>query len=169
VRFYKIDELKRQNSEYCAVRTVPEGTNSISHRYRRGIYMADEYPDDARINMSNRHPGKVLCDFLSNTKSILFVSRKMKEIVESMADNEIEYLPFSLYNHKGRLASSDYFIINIIVGIDTFVLDAEKVKEAPHIFRIKEDPCEYVVSETLANAFKAANLTNINLEELEVK
>jgi len=154
--------------------------------------MADEYPDDARINMSNRHPGKVLCDFLSNSKSILFVSRKMKEIVESMADNEIEYLPFSLYNHKGRLASSDYFIINIIggfdclnleesdiewsvshlgeiVGIDTFVLDAEKVKEAPHIFRIKEDPCEYVVSETLANVFKAANLTNINLEELEVK
>lgn len=189
MKYYMIDQLSRQDQDYCAIRTVPEQVNNRSFMLSKGMKIRNFYPEKAIIYMSNRHAGIVLTDFISNTRSILPVSKKMKEIIEEMTTNEIEYLPFNLYNHKKRLAGKDYFIINIIGGfdclnleesditwfegdivdIDEFVLDKKKMENAPHLFRVKETPHEYVVSEELAAAFAKHELTNINLEELEVK
>lgn len=193
MKYYKFNKIARDKYEYCDIHMVPEGMYLEGYMISEGERVGDDYPENARINMSEDHPGIVPSDFVSNTESALFVSAKMKEIIETFCPNvEIEYLPFTLYNHKGRVAATDYWIINVIgaldcldmdacditwskrspgkiVGIDEFVLSSEKLKEAPHLFRIKEAPREYVVSEDLANAFMAAKLTNINLDELEVK
>jgi hypothetical protein len=102
-------------------------------------------------------------------------------------DQRIEYLPFTLINHKGRIHSTDYFIVNPIGALDcldkqastieymedgriiaviSYVLDPNKLTDAPDLFRIKEWPRKYVISERLASAFTESNFTNIILQEI---
>ncbi len=42
----------------------------------------------------------------------------MLDIRPQLADIEIEFLPFTLYNHKKRVHSKDHFFINPIGGYD---------------------------------------------------
>jgi len=155
-----------------------------------GESIIDEWPEHARLDMDKSEPGIRLADLIGNTQSYLILSKRVKEVIESMIPKDVEYLPVEIFNHKGRLASKDYFIVNPIgavdclhlkkskiiydepgsdeiIDIDEFVLDKKKLKNVPHLFRIKEDPGEYVMSQALALEFKKHQFTNIYSWELE--
>jgi len=55
-----------------------------------------------------------------------------------------------------------------VFNIDVIVLDKQKLAHPPDLFRIREDPTVYVISERLADAFAEKGFTNIVLTELEV-
>ena len=98
---------------------------------------------------------------------------------------DIEYLPFDLHDHRKRLLSKDYVIVNpigtfdcldlkaskIFIGIRTsrrrrawFIhpsLSAGKLQNAPPLFRIREEPSDLVISYDLAKDLKESNLTNL--------
>lgn len=96
-------------------------------------------------------------------------------------------MPLAIYNHKGRLASSDYFIVNPlgtvdaldlersqiewlgsdIVEIEKRVLDPEKLKGAPDLFRLKEEPSAYVISQRLIAKLTPPPPTNFYVQRLE--
>lgn len=187
MNFYLLNGIPHVDPHYCFLDSWPEGTGAFTYRMAEGMRMGDKYPKAARQFMDAEHVGTGLPDFIGNTNSFLIVSRRMKEVIEAMVQWEIEYLPFDLYDHKKKLASQDYFIINPIgafdglnlqksviewhegdiVGIDKFVLDKKKLEKAPHLFRIKEAPREYVMSQALALEFKKHQFTNIYSWELE--
>lgn len=194
MKFYMFNGIKRQQPEYCRV-GGPPGDSMLSYRMAGGKRVDRRYtdfPEWATVYMDEEFGGHIATDFLSNTDSIIPVSKRMKEVIEAMATNEIEYLQFSLFDLKERLVSDDYFVINIIgsvdcmdleaskidwskscpgeiVDIDRFVLSADKLKDVPDLFRIKEAPREYVVSERLKAEFEKHEFTNVNLIELDVK
>jgi hypothetical protein len=153
-------------------------------------FLEGEYPQDAKIFMSDEEPGIEIPDLVPNTGLMLIVSKRLKEGIEAVNRGPIQYLPLSIYNHKKRLASSDYFIVNPlgtvdvldtsaseieyldgeIVGITKYVLDAKKIVHAPDIFRIKENPETYVVSERVLGEWRkiAPKPTNITFDFLDV-
>ena len=141
------------------------------------------YPAEPKIFLREEHPGLKLSSLLGNTESYLIVSSEVKKVFEQLcAGCEIEYLPFDLYDHRERLYSRDYFIINPIGALDCldekasgvkygeegsvvdiaeFVLDPAKVQNAPALFRIDKKPSKYVVDERFVQAVEAQGFTNV--------
>ncbi len=142
------------------------------------------FPANARIQLREEHPGIKLPGFIGNRPGYLIFSRRAKEIIEKLSEGQkIEYLNFSLINHKGHVHSNDYFIINPVGGFDalnvkaseiiradddgrvldvpTIVLDSTKLERAPHLFRLGQKPIVYLISAALRAALVEANVTNL--------
>ena len=76
------------------------------------LTMDPEYPDDT-----------LLVDNLINTDMLIVASGQLKEFLQTQALPMVEYLPVTILDHKGRAASSDYFIIHPIHPVDCLKLD----------------------------------------------
>jgi hypothetical protein len=155
-----------------------------------GERIGDRYPRDAKVYLDTKTPGIKLESVLGNLCSYLMVNTQMKDLILSICTCEIETLPFTLYNHKKRVHSKDYWIINPIgsfdcvnrraskivmegteiVSVESLVFDSAAMAAAPDLFRVPEKPAWYFISETLARAIKKANLTNVMFkEEIELQ
>src|SRR5689334_17546921 len=84
-----------------------------------GVPRAAGFPGDALFRMSDDHPRDMgLVDSLANIGTLVVASRRLKEHFEGKALKNVEYLPVTIINHKGRIASRDYFIVHPIVPQD---------------------------------------------------
>lgn len=149
------------------------------------------WPEDARIYMSKDQKGVKLSSLLGTTRNMLIAHRALRDVVEEYCRGvEIEYLPFALYDHRKRLYSTDYCIINPIGTFDCLdrektdavwddqrperlsllrvpVLERKKVAKAPQLFRIKESPTDLIVGPELGTAIGRAKLTNVRGTKLK--
>jgi hypothetical protein len=190
MRFFNLSALGDPDDEsLCFLDNFVDGLEPQSWRVGEGTRFGREYPKDAKVFMNRENPGIKLPPLVGNSLNMIVGSRDFKEALEKHCKNEIEYLPFTLYDHRKRIHSRDYFIINPIgtfdcldmkesiiewdedepgqiIGIDKRVLDRKKMKDAPQFFRIDKDPSSYVVGLELAREFKARNFTNIFWAEL---
>jgi hypothetical protein len=75
--------------------------------------MSSKYPKDIQLT-DNLHGG-----------SYIVISQCLKEQIATLAGaSQIEFLPVVILNHKGRVASSEYFVLNPIGSVDC--IDIEK-------------------------------------------
>ena len=167
MKFFKLNTMRQAKPEYCVLRDFPEGMELLTFKLCHGVELEPgEYPADAKIFMSDEEKGSELPDLVGNTCNLLVVSRRLKEGIEKVNTAAAQYLPVSIYNHRKRLASADYFIINPLGTVDVldtkesdieyhegkvvkvrkYVLDATKVQAAPDMFRVRENREAYVVS-----------------------
>ena len=172
----------RTTSKLCVLDDVPTGLGVKYARLSLGQAIAAEWPADASIPMADDRTGIKLGSLIGNTQSFLLLHRDVKDLIAAEHDRRggnwpIEYLPFTLINHKGRAHSKDYFVVNPIgprdcinhklskieyfkgnkdkvVDIDRLVLDPEKLREAPPLFRVKQDPWKYVFDDALKKALE---------------
>jgi hypothetical protein len=160
-----------------------------------GERVGDRFPKDAQIYLQPEKPGKKLSSFVGNTESYLIVNSEMKDAIMQTckeSDNLIETLSFTLYDHKKRVLSKDYWIVNPvgtfdclnrkaskikymedddsqseIVSVKKYVLDPKKLENTPDLFRVPESPSQYLFSERLVKKFQEKKFTNIFLTEIE--
>jgi hypothetical protein len=188
---YHLDTLGDVNDPaLCILKSFVEGIEGKSYCAQLGQRLAPFYPQDARLFMDPERPGIKLSSLLGATGGKLMVHKELKELIAKHCEGvDIEYLPFTLYDHRKRVASRDYFIINPIgtfdcldfkasdikwdtdnpkeiISIRKHVLDRKKVEKAPQLFRMDKDPTEYVVGEDLAGEMYDRDLTNIFWAEL---
>jgi hypothetical protein len=167
----------------CLIDDGPEGMGRQTFRLSRGERAAKHYPAKARVTLRAENPGIKLSGLLRNTKNFLIGSSAAKHVVARLcSDLDVEFLAFTLINHKGRVHSTDYWFINPIGGLDClaeeecgieydedgdvvsiarYVLDAGKIADAPHLFRIDKQPTRYVISKTMGETLAAAKVTNV--------
>jgi hypothetical protein len=180
-----LDLLNMDETQFCFVDDGPTGTGLDrvdAARPARGEPAAEIYPPDARVYMSRKFGGMELPDFVSNTCGLLIVHKRVKEVIERVNQGPTEFLALSIYNHKKRLASADYFVVNPlgthdvldmsaseiqwldgdVVAIDKMMLDAEKVRQAPDLFRPREDPRSYIISKRIASPLRELDPPNTN-------
>lgn len=168
----------------------PEGIKR-SWKLNEGTPMGDDYPPGMPpLRMSTDYLGKKLASFLRNVSSLIIVEARLKDALQATGV-PMECLPFTLINHKGRVASRDYFIVNLLgsfdcldlsrsvmkwdsdtgklIDIKKLVLDPKKLEQAPPIFRVKEDPIRVLLSGTLVQALKELQppITNLFLVKVE--
>ncbi|ABF92885.1 hypothetical protein MXAN_7255 [Myxococcus xanthus DK 1622] len=79
-----------------------EGGERKSYSTNLGERLIRFYPKDARIPMGPKHPGIKLSALIGNERSMLSVSSSLKEAIQKHCANEIESLPFTLYDHCNR-------------------------------------------------------------------
>lgn len=190
LRFFSLDCLGDPDDDsLCFIDDFVEGIHPLSYRAAMGVPFGKDYPKDAKLFMNRENPGIKLSPLLGTSRNMILGSRDFKEAIEKHCKSEIECLPFTLYDHRKRVHSRDYFIINPIgtfdcldlkesviewddeapgeiIGIDRMVLDRKKMKDAPQFFRVEKKPTTYVVGLELAREFKARSFTNIFWAEL---
>ncbi len=188
--FHVLNTLGDPNDERLVfLDTVAKGAEGDDYRFRVGEAMGDDWPKNARIFMSKEYKGVRLTSHLGNMKGMIVASKELREAIEKHCPGvDIEYLPFTLMDHKKRPYSDAYCVVNPLVILDALdrkksdieiedgeviqvnklTLSAKKVAKAPQLFRIDLDPATYVVGPALADELRARKLTNLVLEALEV-
>jgi hypothetical protein len=96
---------------YCLLLPVEKVPDS--YEINEGVSRSGDFPAEACFRMDPEFPKAVkLADHCMNRDAFLVVSKRLKEWVENREPPLVEYLPVTILNHKGRVASSEYFIIN---------------------------------------------------------
>lgn len=191
LRFFKLDLLGEADEDLCFIDSFVEGIEYESWRTAMGEQLAPVFPKNARIPMSTKYPGIQLTSLLATSRSTLFGSRELKDVIEKhCSPRSVECLPFTLQDHRKRPYSQDYFIINPIGAFDCLdfkasniswskekpdeildikehVLDRKKMKDAPQLFRVAKDSYTYVIGLELIREMKKRDFSNIVVEELE--
>lgn len=189
--FYRFDTLGDPNDErLCFLGDVVKGIEADDYRFRKGKPVAQIYPKNAKLFMSKEYPGVRLTSHLGNMKGMIVASKELRQAIEKHCSGaDIEYLPFTLIDHKRRAYSTDYCIVNPIGGfdcvdtkaskityntsgkvsfVDELVLDPRKVARAPQLFRVDIYPSLYVMGSALVDELRSAKLTNVVLTEVAV-
>lgn len=195
---YEILETLPQEHDHFAMLKEPitdgSGLRSVNVAHiHQGKACAGAFLPDSRIRMDREWPGMQLAGVLGNTSSLLVVHVKFKEIIERFMKPQevIEFLPLAIINHKGRVASRDYFLVNPVgtldcldykksavdrmkdgrvIGVDKFVLSKKKIAWEPALFRPLEAPTEYIINGKITTAFKESGFPdrNVFVESLEI-
>jgi hypothetical protein len=197
MKYFRLNVLGNNKDKSLVMITKPPVNMGLDdYCMAEGELVGDQYPKEAQIYLQPEKPGIKLSSFIGNTKSYLIVNTEMKDVIMEFTqqkEKEIEVLPFTLYDHKKRVLSQDYWIINPvgtfgcvnrkasviryleeddpqseIVSVKKYVFDPRKLKNAPDLFRVPESPSEYFFSERLVKKFKEKNFTNIFLFEIEL-
>jgi hypothetical protein len=122
--------------------------------------------------------------------SAIVVSKRVMEFLQSKKLPGVEYLPVPIVNHKGRIASPDYFIVNILAiqdcldlkqsmpmynhinkteidEVKQMVLDEKKIDSSFPLFRLKNYFPPVLVEAGLAEEIKAQNFSGLKFLTLK--
>ncbi|MEP0548458.1 MAG: DUF1629 domain-containing protein [Rhodothermales bacterium] len=99
------------------------------HRIAYAQPVADRFPSDTSYKMSDERPNDIqLADAIANRDNYLLVSPALRAFLEAEGGARAEFLPTQILNHKGRVASDEYVIVNVLDVHDAIDLDRSEVK-----------------------------------------
>jgi hypothetical protein len=193
MQFYKLVTLgKFTEDKYCFAGDEIEGLIGKAHKFLvdGGSSLKDLYPEDpfeVKVNLDEDSPKAITKgDFISNTDSHVIVSQEVEDELKKHNIGEVEFWPFTLINHKGRVHSKNYrFVVpvhqfdaineelseftrtknGVVTRISRIVLDNSKLDNAPDMFRIN-DLGEMAFFEPLMEIL-VNNYSNFVFEKLE--
>jgi|SRR3972149_1518866 len=174
--------------EYCGIYDRPDDFPKIA-RPSKGVRMEQLYAQEQKFRMAKEVPGIKIPDLIHNAVHYLMISAKLKKIFEEHSSAEIEFLRFTLLNHKGRIASDECYIANIIGTVDCvdmkrtegdedpvnpgrlmrlerlFLLD-DKIDPKLNLFRIKPMPWVVIVRDDLRKIMERERVTGATFHEM---
>ena len=181
--------LTSDDPTFCVIKKLPESLDEKRWRIPKGLRMDHRYPSGVRLQMGSGFSGIVVPDMIENLVNYCLVSQKLKDLLESEVKTEIEFLPFMLYNHKGRVARDDCYIVNVIGTEDCVDLSRTEAREDPSVrgtfmslrklylddsrinpraklFRIQQMPKVMIIRDDLRKVLKEHNMTGIKYVEM---
>lgn len=112
---------------------APPGAARFTHaenfRYRfllrKGRPLGDRYPTDTAYRMNRDFPDDIaLEDAAFNLDRQLVVSERLRAFLEERGGPDLEFLPVTLINHKGRAEKASYAIVNLLRHVDAIDQEA---------------------------------------------
>jgi hypothetical protein len=174
------------HDDYCAINDYPDDLEEI-HRPSDGVAMGEVYELGQVFEMDEDVAGIQVADVIKNALGYLLVSDKAKKVLAASAKAPIEYLQFTLHNHKGRVASDTLWIVNVLGDLDCVDMDASEgrtgakehlfewiqklvlrpdaIPDDADIFRIAARPQIIVIRADLRDALVAAGLVGAEMIE----
>jgi hypothetical protein len=158
---------------------------------KRGISREAGFPGDAFFAMDPAYPKDIqLPDNVYNLEGLPVVSTQLKTMIAQREPPETEFLRVAIVNHKGRVASSDYFIVNpfglvecvdlessdiewneidreLISSCFGLVLDEERIDFDRLIFRPRYLPTVVLVREDMADELTQAGFTGLRFTPVD--
>lgn len=163
-----------------------EKTNLLSGSHP----IATEFPEDVALHMHKDFVDDLLLtDNVLNLDRLIIASARLKSALEAQQISHVEYLPVRIIDHRGRVASKDYFIvhpINHVARIDEqasdfkmsmikkdriqsfkrLVLDKSSIPDDRKIFNLHNFTKATFVRRDLANALSADNFSGLGWSEI---
>jgi hypothetical protein len=193
MQFYILKGLgKFREDKYCFADGEVEGLVGKAKIFLRrgGSSLKDLYPEDpfeVTVNLDKDSPKAISKgDYVSTCDEHVMVSKEVEDELKKHNIGEVEFWPFTLINHKGRVHSKNYrFVVpvhqcdaineelseftrtknGVVTRISRIVLDNSKLDNAPDMFRIN-DLGEMAFSEPLMEIL-VNNYSNFVFEKLE--
>jgi len=119
--------------------------NGIDRKWEidKGVPRAATFTDNVTLKMDNQYPHNImLADDLFNKHRLIVVSGRLKNFLQSRSLVQVEYLPITILDHKGQIASRDYVIVHPINPVDCLdveqcvprwsFIDKTRIKELKH-------------------------------------
>lgn len=157
------------------------------YELKEGVSRAEGWPDDASFEMNPSYPRDIqLADAIHSRggDGVPVVSPALRALIEAAAPPDMEFLPVTIYDHKGHVASADYVIANSFHVVDCLdhdamgitwnamdpmsiqvcervVIDRAKLPDAPAIFRARNLTKRVMVRRDLAEQMTAAGLSGL--------
>jgi hypothetical protein len=187
MNFFNLYLLGRPSQEIVVLEEEPKPLGLAGHRAAVGKSVVDVWPSDAAMQPHEENPGVKLTSLVSNTFSYLIVDSALKNaILQHCTDLPLEVLSFTLLDHRGRMHSKDYVVLNPlgdrdvvdktaseidysgdqVAGIVKLVLDPEKLESAPALFRLTQKRQLLIVNQALADAIRG--FSNVVLRRIPV-
>jgi hypothetical protein len=95
----------------------------------QGISLADSPPEQLSMSMYAEQPrNTVLPDYVQNMDRLMIVSPRLKAFLEAQEVSHVEYYPIEIIDHKGKVASTEYFVAHLIDPIDCIDAEASQAK-----------------------------------------
>jgi hypothetical protein len=160
------------------------------YRLKDGVPLAEELTGPVGFHMHPDFPNDLLLlDNVRNINKAVVTSRRLKEAIESRNVPDLEYLPVTIVDHKGRPANKDYFVVHQLNPVDCIdrgrsvfemsdivpdeidtveklVLDEERIPRNRQMFRLKSFGPIVFVRRDLADALSAAQFTGLTWLDL---
>lgn len=156
----------------------------------RGISRAAGWSPDAYCKMNDRYPKDIALADNMHATGLTVVSRAMKEFLLGADVKDVEFLPLTIINHKGKVAAADYSIVNpigvidcidtkasgatwndlepdLMLGCDSLMIQAKKVPATATVFRPKYMPTIILVEGDLTKRMAAAGFSGLNFKKPE--
>jgi len=132
---------ERYQEGSCVIQN-PEGFGD-QFLLMEGVELLNQWPENVSCRMDNEYPKDIqLTDNLFGGDYPVISSRLKDQIAALAGASKIEFLPVSILNHTGRVASKDYFILNPLGTVDCSDIDKSGVVwnaiNATHISRVKQ-------------------------------
>jgi hypothetical protein len=103
-----------------------------TRKLHAGESVADEYPGGLVYRMDDLFPDDILLRDNFHVAGQILVSGKLKAHLQArLPGHAIEFPQVSINNHKGRLASDDYYILHPLGLCDCIDLEQSKVQWNP--------------------------------------
>lgn len=103
---------------------LPKGSPSKPDFYE-SIPLHESFPHGGVMSFSKDYPDFIrVFDFITNTMSLPIVSGKVRQVFSSLGVDRCEFLPVSIHDHKGQVASKDHCIVNVLDVQD--IIDMER-------------------------------------------
>ncbi len=181
-------------TKYCtwAYESVPGAASfrtlssrELSRDIDKGVSVAGRWPDDMSLRMNAERPKDILLvDSPFNIESVLVASPALRDFLQRQELPDLEFLPLQLLDHKGRVASDEYVVVQCcrvidcidqsqsvfewdgldepsMEGVEKAVFDPTKLAADNRMFRPKYVPAEYVVREDLAQKLLNAGFDSV--------
>jgi hypothetical protein len=190
-QYYILNSLGQfDNAKYCFTTCFPSGLDDKKVCLKfggslKGIYPAN--PFNVKMHLDEDSPKHIRKgSFVGNTDNYLIVDKQVVEECKKYNMGEVEFWPFTLINHKGRIHSQDYCFVcpvfpfdalntekseidrdsdGTVIGVDSIVLDKTKLEKAPDLFRVN-DIVRFAFSEPLATTL-LEKFTNFSFDKAE--
>jgi hypothetical protein len=127
-----------RSREYVVWESDPSGTfctlgplENVEDEFelKRGVSRGADFPSDASFAMDPAYPKDIqLADNIYNLEGLPVVSKALADFVEAREPKETEFLPVTIINHKGRVASDEYRIINPFGTVDCIDREASDIE-----------------------------------------
>ncbi|MEM9666743.1 MAG: DUF1629 domain-containing protein, partial [Bacteroidota bacterium] len=104
------------------------GNYDKAYRLYKGDPLRGELPPDAFFPMDPAHPKEIrLADNVANLHNSLVVSDRLKAFMEAQEPPDVEYLPITIRDHKGRAVEDGYHLINPLRVVDAIDQEASEI------------------------------------------
>lgn len=188
--FFKISTLADYGKEdWCFTTNEPKGIGLQSYKFGLAEPLRkDEIEEPVTLQLDDEHQGLKKGSFIGNVSRMLIVNSDVKTVFERLVSDDIDYHKFNLLDHKGKLHSEDYWIVNPFSSCDvlhleesdidfedgeidtiwSMVFDKTKIKEVFHLFRGEPIKGTYFISQELKAALEEINVTNLVIKEIPI-
>jgi len=171
----------------CALKPIQGFTKT--YRLTGGMKLLEQWPEDVYFQMDPEFPRNIgLADNLQNLNRVAVISKSLRQFLENKRLKNVEYLPVAIMNHKGKIASRDYSIVNPILNqdcidielskptfydispgdiqyVEMFVIDPNKLDPDVQLFRPKNFEGRILIRAALANEISAGSFTGIRWKD----
>ena len=176
---------------YCTLDDL-EGFENFE-AVRQGLSLVNTSPEHLSMSMYAEEPrNTALPDYVQNMERLMIVSPRLKAFLEVQEVSHVEYYPLEIIDHKGKVASDEYFVAHLvdpvdcidadasgavwvneglvtqrIMGLESLVLDPARIPSGQTLFIPKFYRKYPILHRSLAKAMEKEGFTNVKIVPLD--